>query len=196
MAVRQRNTEESIVYRGSVLKGDNIMSNILFLDIDGVLNSILWNDNHQKEIRDGILIDEDKIKLLAGLVKETNSEIILHSGWRSWFDTALKPLCTEAGKLIALLEKENLHISGMTPDLTTEKIRKIKKFSLVKADEILLWINLHNSCVTNWVVLDDLDLHNKQIKRHQVKPDPTIGLTPENVEQAVKILQEVKFQVK
>ncbi len=168
------------------------MPNILFLDIDGVLNSILWNDSHQKEICDGTLIDEDKIKLLASLVKETDSEIILHSGWRSWFDTTLNPLCTEADKLIALLEKENLHISGMTPDLTTEKIRKTKKFSLVKADEILLWLNLHNSCITNWVVLDDLDLHNKQIKRHQVKPDPTIGLTPENVKQAVKILLDNK----
>ena len=192
MAVRQRNTEENIVYLGSVLKGDNIMPNILFLDIDGVLNSLLWNDSHRKEINDGILIDEEKIKLLAGLVKETDSEIILHSGWRSWFDTALKPLCSEADKLVALLEKENLHISGMTPDLTTEEIRKTKKFSLVKADEILLWINLHNSRVKNWVVLDDLDLHNKQIKQHQVKPDPTIGLTPENVEQAVKILFDNK----
>ena len=80
-----------------------------------------------------------------------------------------------------------MHISGVTPDLTTEEIRKTKKFSLVKADEILLWINLHNS-VTEWVVLDDLDLHSAQISRHQVKTDQTIGLTLENVKQAVKIL--------
>ncbi len=121
------------------------------------------------------------------MVKETDTEIILHSGWRFWFDTELKPLCTEANKLVQLLEKENLYISGVTPDLTTEEIRKAKKFSLVKADEILLWINLHNS-VTEWVVLDDLDLHNEQIRRHQVKTDPTIGLTLENVKQAKKIL--------
>ena len=117
---------------------------------------------------------------MASLVKETDSEIILHSGWRFWFDTELKPLGTEANKLVELLEKENLHISGVTPDLTTEEIRKTKKFSLVKADEILLWLNLHNS-VTEWVVFDDLDLHNDKIKRHQVKTDQTIGLTLENV---------------
>ena len=163
------------------------MSKVLFLDIDGVLNSDLWNDSHREEISDGTLIDEGKIKLLAGLVKETDSEIILHSGWRFWFDTELKPLCTQANKLVELLEKENLHISGVTPDLTTEEIRKTKKFSLVKADEILLWLNLHNS-VTEWVVLDDLDLHSAQISRHQVKTDQTIGLTLENVKQAVKIL--------
>lgn len=163
------------------------MSKVLFLDIDGVLNSNFWNDSHKTEISDGTLIDEEKIKLLASLVKETDSEIILHSGWRFWFDTELKPLCTEANKLVQLLEKENLYISGVTPDLTTEEIRKTKKFSLVKADEILLWINLHNS-VTEWVVLDDLDLHNEQIRRHQVKTDPTFGLTLENVKQAKKIL--------
>ena len=72
------------------------MSRILFLDIDGVLNSNFWNNRHQVEISDGTLIDEEKIKLLAYLVRETNSEIILHSGWRFWFDSGLKPLCKEA----------------------------------------------------------------------------------------------------
>lgn len=47
------------------------MSRIIFLDIDGVLNSNFWNDNHQTEISDGTLIDEEKIKLLARLVKES-----------------------------------------------------------------------------------------------------------------------------
>lgn len=165
------------------------MSKVLFLDIDGVLNSNFWNDSHQTEISDGTLIDEEKLKLLALLVKETNAEIILHSGWRFWFDAELKPLCTEASKLVEQLEKENLYISGVTPDLTTEEIRKTRKFSLVKADEILLWINLHDD-VTEWVVLDDLDLHNDQIRQHQVKADPSIGLTLENVRQAVGILLE------
>ena len=165
------------------------MSKVLFLDIDGVLNSNFWNNSHQKEISDGTLIDEEKIKLLAVLVKETGAEIILHSGWRFWFNAELKPLCTEAVKLAELLKKENLYINGVTPDLTTEEIRKTKKFSLVKADEILLWISLHNN-VTGWVVLDDLDLHNDQIKRHQVKTDQIVGLTPENVKQAVKILTD------
>lgn len=82
------------------------MSKVLFLDIDGVLNSNFWNDSHQTEISDGTLIDAEKIKLLALLVKETNAEIILHSGWRFWFDAELKPLCTKASKLVEQLEKE------------------------------------------------------------------------------------------
>lgn len=125
--------------------------------------------------------------ILARLVKETDAKIILHSGWRFWFDSELKPLRIEAEKLIELLKKEDLHIDGVTPDLTTEKIRRTKKFSLVKADEILLWIKLHND-VAKWVVLDDLELHNIQIEQHQVKPDQTAGLTLSDVEKAIKIL--------
>lgn len=163
------------------------MAKVIFLDIDGVLNSNFWNDSHQREISDGTLIDEEKIKLLACLAKKTDSKIILHSGWRTWFDSELKPLRIEAKKLILLLEKEGLRIDGLTPDLTTEEIRKTKKFSLVKADEILLWLKQNND-VTNWVVLDDLDLHNIQVAQHQVKPDQTVGLTAQDIERAVKIL--------
>ena len=30
---------------------------VIFLDIDGVLNSNFWNDTHQREISDGTLIE-------------------------------------------------------------------------------------------------------------------------------------------
>lgn len=80
--------------------GGVLISRVIFLDIDGVLNSNFWNNKHQIEISDGTLIDEEKIKLLAYLVSETDSEIILHSGWRFLFDSELKPLCKEANKLV------------------------------------------------------------------------------------------------
>lgn len=164
-----------------------IMAKVIFLDIDGVLNSNFWNDSHLREISNGTLIDEEKIRLLSGVVSRTDAKIILHSGWRTWFDPELKPLRIEAEKLVELLKKEGLHIDGSTPDLTTEEIRNTKKFSLVKAEEILLWLSLHHD-VSKWVVLDDLDLHNVQIEQHQVKPEQTIGLTPADAEKAVKIL--------
>lgn len=163
------------------------MKRVLFLDIDGVLNSNFWNDSHQREISDGTLIDEEKVKILAPLIKRTNAKIILHSGWRIWFDAELKPLRTEAKRLIDIFAKEGLSIDGLTPDLTTEEIRRSKKFSLVKAEEILLWLKT-NDDVSGWVVLDDLDLHNVQIEKHQIMPDQAIGLTLEDVEKAERIL--------
>lgn len=163
------------------------MDKIIFLDIDGVLNSHFRNEPPQKEISNGLLIDTDKINLLAQLVNRTNAKIILHSGWRFWFDSEVTPLRSESERLVKLLADEGLRISGMTPDLTTEEIRKTKKFSLVKADEILLWLKSHPN-VSGWVVLDDLGLHNEFIAKHQVKPEPSVGLTLEDIAEAERII--------
>ena len=146
------------------------MNNVVFLDIDGVLNSNFWCENNQREISNGTLIDKDKVRLLSSLIKTTNAKIILHSGWRFWFDSNFKPLRIEAEKLVEIFKGEGLTIAGVTPDLTTEEIRITKKFSLVKAQEILLWISEHKD-LKNWVVIDDLDLHNSEIEKHQIKTD-------------------------
>ena len=42
------------------------MTRVLFLDIEGVLNSNFWNDSHQKEISNGLLIDADKANKYCG----------------------------------------------------------------------------------------------------------------------------------
>lgn len=54
------------------------MGKVIFLDIDGVLNSDFWNTDHQKEISDGKYIDTEKVKLLSKLVKKAEADIILH----------------------------------------------------------------------------------------------------------------------
>lgn len=163
------------------------MGKVIFLDIDGVLNSNFWNADHQMEISDGKYIDNEKVKLLSGLVKKSGASIILHSGWRFWFGKDLRPLRKEAGYLADLLEKEGMSIAGMTPDLTTEEIRKTKKFSKVKADEILMWLKDHPD-TERWVVLDDLELHNDEIRKYQVMTDPEHGLTEKDVENTLGIL--------
>ena len=84
--------------------------NIIFLDIDGVLNSNFWNVDHQKEISDGKYIDTEKVKLLAKLVNRSDASIILHSGWRFWFDSDLKPMRPEAGYLESLLGDEGISV--------------------------------------------------------------------------------------
>ena len=165
------------------------MRRVVFLDIDGVLNSNFWNENHQREISDGTFIDESKVKLLCKLIKDTDAQIILHSGWKYWFDSDLKPLRREAQNLRGLLEKEGLTIADVTPDHAADEVKKSKKFSLVKAGEILAWLGQHKD-VDSWVVLDDLDLHSVEIEMHQVKTDRRIGLTIEDVEKAKRMLQD------
>lgn len=163
------------------------MNKILFLDIDGVLNARGRNEDNQAEIRDGRIIDRKKVKLLGKLIRDTGAKIVLHSGWRFWFDENKTPLREEAAKLVRLLEKQKIAIYDMTPDLSTEEIRTARKFSLVKAKEILAWLDLHKD-VETWAVLDDLDLHNDIVESRQIRTDAAVGLTVEDVKAAEELL--------
>ncbi len=166
------------------------MHKIIFLDIDGFLNSKFWDENHQKEISDGTLIDEDKVKLLSEIMDRTKANIVLHSGWRFWFDKEIQPLREESRRLVEILKKYNIVISDVTPDFTTEEIRKTKMFGLVKPQEILTWIKKHSE-VENWIVLEDLYLGNEEVQAHQITTDSAVGLTQEDVELAVEMLTTV-----
>jgi len=48
--------------------------------------------------------------------------------------------------------------------------------------------NSKTSSFTRWIVIDDLDLHNDEIRSHQIQTDAEVGLTEEDVENAVKML--------
>lgn len=169
------------------------MKKVIFLDIDGVLNSNFWNSSHQKEISDGTLIDAEKVKLLGALVEKTNAKIILHSGWKYWFDKKLQPLRPEAENLSVMFEKEDLSLEDVTPDHSTEDIRRSKKFSLVKAGEILAWLEEHKD-IDSWIVIDDLDLYSAEIEMHQVKTDSSVGLTVDDVCKAEKMLMNSHYK--
>lgn len=154
------------------------MDSVIFLDVDGVLNTV----------PPAPPIDPEKIHLLAQLVHATGASLILHSGWRVWFDGSMQPLREESRQFVHLLAAEGLTLSGMTPDLTTEEIRRSKRFSLVKASEILSWLEQHPH-VQRWCVLDDLDLHNDVVAAHQARPDANVGLTAVDINAAMAILQ-------
>jgi len=125
----------------------------------------------------------DKVALLGELVKKTNAKIVLHSGWRFWFNKNLKPLRSESEKLVDMFQTEDIEIYDVTPDYTTEEIRKTKKFSLVKAKEILGWLDMHKE-IESWIVIDDLNLYNEQIFQHQIKTNQTVGLTQQDIKRA------------
>ncbi len=161
------------------------MNNIIFLDIDGVLNC----NDYKKERQEDYFVDEEKVKLLSKLFHEIeDAKLVLHSAWRFWFDENLNPKNDVAENLIMLLSKYQMIISSITPDLTTPEIHKTKKFSRVKAKEILLWLE-QNPNVKEWVVIDDLWLINELVESHQIKTDPKIGLTLADVIDAKRLFK-------
>ena len=122
-------------------------------------------ETQNAEIRDDGMIEKDKAELLSRLVKATGARLVLHS---------------------AALEGRGLALYDKTPDLTTPEIRQTKKFSRVKAQEILLWVERNKP--DNWVVLDDLPLGDPQVEAHQVRTDAAVGLTTDDVREAEKLL--------
>ena len=42
--------------------------------------------------------------------------------------------------------------------------------------------------IEKWIVIDDLDLHNEEIRKHQILTDASIGLTVENICEAERLL--------
>ncbi len=125
--------------------------------------------------------------MLARIVESTGAAVVLHSGWRFWFDEKLMPIREESQKLLSMLQCVGVTIFDVTPDFTTEEIRENKTFGLVKPQEILAWVKGHPD-VDKWIVLEDLDLNSQEIARHQIKTDQTVGLTEMDVKAAIKAL--------
>ncbi len=140
---------------------------VIFLDIDGVLNVKNW---HEKKSH--FFIDKDKAKLLAKLIKETNSKVILSSSWREpYFDEIVSNangnVISEAHKIF---NKYKIPVVDKTPSYKTRE------------DEIISKIVEYN--LDSYVVFDDklLDLPNV------IQTNQEVGLTEKDIAKALEIL--------
>ena len=141
---------------------------VLFLDIDGVLNSVrsciafdgypYSNSNYEK-------FDDIAVNLIRKLCKTTNTKIILSSTWR---------LFKGWDKLYGVL---NLPIIDKTPH----------KLSSTRGEEIDMWLS--NNKVDKYAIVDDdSDILVYQLP-YFVKVNNTNGLSYENYLQLLKLLK-------
>lgn len=134
---------------------------ILFLDVDGVLNT-----------RPGSL-DEDKLGLLKGILDQTGARVVVSSSWRKYTHMM--------DRLYAIdwLEED---IIGMTPDLAME----INGFwhSPRRAEEIKDWLDGYKE--VTYAILDDWPM--QELSNRHVQTDMNVGLTKELADIVVKLL--------
>lgn len=158
---------------------------VIFLDIDGVLNSREFFRNRPltQELNE---IDEEKVKLLQQIVQATNAKIVLTSTWRI-YDKADKVY----QHLVGVLAKYDLSIFDCTPWINEDR-----------PHEIAVWLSMWNALrdvhehIFGFVSLDD-DSTDKQYARygmqHQLIKTTFYGehggLQPEHVQQAIDILK-------
>lgn len=162
--------------------------NIIFLDIDGVLNT---SDSFKKEYykskelnRSRIYpIDEDRLLYLLEIVNLTNSKIVLTSSNRINFikiNNKLIPL-NEIGKdIINSFNKHNLSIYDITPYDNNR----------VRGNEIKMWLD-NNSNVDNYIIIDDEEVGLELYKDKLIKTNlnnEVYGLNIRHIDKAIKKL--------
>jgi hypothetical protein len=174
---------------------------VVFLDIDGVLNSkeyVLKLEARHKALghdREACTcfklyqqIDPAAVARVNRLVAATGAKIVISSSWRKLFDPPeLHRMLSEHG-LIA-------DIIGETPDAYDESLRPDLKLEyglegsrIFRGHEIDYWLRYTGKDVDRFVIFDD-DSDMAMHKNRLVQTDSQDGLLDEHVELAIRVLE-------
>lgn len=151
---------------------------IIFLDIDGVLNY----ENCTARCGMYYGIEDDKVTLLKQVVDATGAKIVLSSTWRLGMNNGGHRLAEHAVYMNEKFSAQGLEIYDVT-----EELHRGGDF---RGEEINEWLSRHPD-VTEWVVLDDewfWDFNQYDIRQHLVHTSQYLGLTDEDVKEAIDIL--------
>ncbi len=144
---------------------------VIFLDIDGVLNT-------PADVSDqGLVIRPDKLLLIKQIVEATGAKIVLSTSWRMYWEPG-EALCDPIGEWINdAFGSAGMSIFDKTPYTMTGR-----------ENQIASWLNAHPE-VKAFVVLDDALLSAPFLQGHFVKTSPYFGALDEmDVERAIVIL--------
>ena len=146
--------------------------NLIFLDVDGVLNSqkfakkMLEEDNIRVYAED--MLDTHALRLLKMLVEKTDALIIVTSSWRK--------IPESYNNLERQIQQFGMSISDCTPNTGNKR-----------GDDITAWFNRHPG-EYNYVILDD-DSDMTVHMEHLIQTSFDDGLTRADVDKAIGILK-------
>lgn len=145
---------------------------IIFLDIDGVLNTTQLNDNE-------IDLDLDKIDILKKVVEKTNASIFLISSWS-------KGLIKKNNKIIPI-RKETKYLLDI---FNKNNIKLIDFWKLEHPKTLEIYNYLENNEIDSFVILEDeYKSFDKNLLSHTVKIDEYNGLQPSDIYKITNILK-------
>lgn len=149
--------------------------NIIFLDIDGVLNTIKTEELAPSGF---IGVEDIPIKNLKKIIEETNAKIVLISTWKNEWSKSVGYKGEDFKYLEQRLNEFNITIFDKTNDCIYNRGEGIKKYLYYHPE------------ITNWVVIDDIifDDYDDEINAHFVHTDQCYGLTFKHALKAIEIL--------
>ena len=161
---------------------------ILFLDFDGVLNTLRWREHEGKNAiidRFGYSFDPESVANLAKIVCHQDVGVVISSSWKCLGLDEMRSLWKERkmpGDLIDITPSETRRegISQTTPD----EIRLLTS----KGHEIDMWLSIHDN-ISQYAIVDDENCMLSEQQGHFMRISPIIGLTDEDVKKIMRILK-------
>lgn len=183
---------------------------VVFLDVDGVLNNPesgfggFFPGGAEQYCENQLKWDIKCVNRLRKLVNVSGAQIVLSSFWRHEFSYQY-----EFPKFFYVYGWVDAPMVGATKDLTTASTGPYSRFvsAAPRADEVCLYLEEHPE-VTDFVILDDMlpddfcagnpdKSHSwPYLKDHYVGTDPTLGLTNDDIDNAIEILSRSDRGVK
>ena len=168
------------------------MRKILFLDIDGVLNTERQHEYcHSRGITNsdeyGYLFDPIAVRNLAKIVNETGADIVISSSWKYNGLSELLDMWSDRGLPGRVID--------ITPDTMSNEILlhadlEKMEFLSCRGYEIKEWLVAHGKKVSHYAIVDDEQEMLPEQQSHYVMIDPRVGISEENANQVIDILNK------
>jgi histidinol phosphatase-like enzyme len=153
---------------------------ILFLDIDGVLNSGKYIKRADVDFDDPkYQIDPDAVVRLNAITQLTGAVIVVSSTWRNAFRIDGIEHLDKLQECMA-----SYGITGQVIGMTPDKPNAVRNR---RGKEIQLWIDDHFNEIEKFVIIDD-DVDMGRLRANQVKTLFEDGIEDQHVRQIVSIL--------
>ena len=161
---------------------------VIFLDIDGVLNTKWWYtqmDRNTPRDKYGYVFDPNAVNNLAKIINETGADIVVSSSWKFMGLTQMQNMWEERGLPGKILDT--------TPNTVSDEVlldANLEHMELtpIRGMEVQEWLNTKGKKVSHYVILDDMDNMLPEQQNHFVQTNPEVGITEEDAEKAIAIL--------
>lgn len=135
---------------------------VLFLDIDGVLNSLEWckagngfgypPGKRMRCSKERLKWCPDMVSRLRRVIETTGAHIVISSSWRGYGAGAVR----KWRAMFRCYGWRNAPVIGETPDLSAARPSGVY-VAVKRGEEVAAWIKAHPHVVDRFVCLDDGD---------------------------------------
>lgn len=152
--------------------------NIVFLDIDGVLNTV---STKERSPMGYVGIQKDKVRILSTILSENNAALVLTSTWKRTWSLSFPEMSMDldARYMVSRFADANIFICSKTVDDGDDRGHGIKN-----------WLDAHPH--KGWIVLDDeifVDYRDCGIFPHLIRTScyPGEGLKEKHIQTAARL---------